>query len=66
MLILSKALEKVLPIIEKDELLGEYVEFKTKDNTLFTKFLTSYSEGLTFKQIEQTLSVKDLVSMDLT
>jgi len=66
MLILSKALEKVLPIIDNNKLLGEYVEFKTKDNILFTKFLTSFSEGLSFKQIEQTLSVKDLISMDLT
>ncbi|OSS41263.1 hypothetical protein DESAMIL20_816 [Desulfurella amilsii] len=65
MSILDLAKTKVLPILQKDNLLEKPVLFKTQENILYTNFMDSKSEGLSFSKIEKELLLKDLLNLDL-
>jgi|GEM_PF-3028677 hypothetical protein len=65
MSILNLAKAKVLPILQKDNLLEARVLFKTQENTLYTNFMGVKSEGLSFNTIEKELVVRDLLNLGL-
>ncbi len=65
MSILDEAKSKILPLIEKDDLFNKEVFFETKENYLYTDFLYAKSEGLTFNNIKEQLSVKQLMNLNL-
>ncbi|MGC8791222.1 MAG: hypothetical protein ACP5PO_06930 [Desulfurella sp.] len=63
MQILNQAKNKILPLIQ--DFLDKMVFFETKENCLYTDFLGAKSEGLTFGDIKETLSVEQKMGLDL-
>lgn len=65
MSILELAKAKVLPILQKDNLLEKPILYKTQGNILYTNFMNAKSEGLSFSKIEEELLIKDLLNLEL-
>lgn len=61
MSILKQAREFVLPILKKENILNETVDFEFKNNILYTSFLRGKSEGLCYIGGDSTYRVADLM-----